>query len=358
VRVTVTSFPLGWLYDLRLSDRAELIAPRAMSSRTVGGHTSMSSRGWILFGAVSVLWGIPYALIKVALAGGVPPALLAMARTSIGALVLLALARRAGVLGSVRGRLRWLSLYALTEVALPFPLLAVGERKVSSSFAAILIATAPLFVAVLAFRLDADERVTGRRLAGLAGGLLGVVALVGTGTGGGSGLLLGAATVLLVALCYAVAPLILKGHLSDLDPCTSTGVSLAIASLLLSPAAALDRPAHLPSTHALAALIGLGLFCTAAALTLYAALVAEAGAGRALVVTYLNPVVALALGICILGEHPGAGAVAGLAMILTGAWFATDGRLPRLARSTRSRPTHIQPHTGRAMTVPQGARGT
>jgi len=288
----------------------------------------MSSRGWILFGAVSILWGIPYALIKIALAGGVPPALLAVARTSIGALVLLALARRARVLGSVRGRLRWLCVYALAEIALPFPLLAVGEREVSSSFAAILIATAPLFVAVLAFRLDADERVTGCRLAGLAGGLLGVVALVGTGTGGSSNLLLGTATVLLVALCYALAPIVLKRHLSDLDPRAAGGVSLAIASLLLSAAAAFDRPSAAPSANALAALIGLGLFCTAAALALYAALVAEVGAGRALVVTYLNPVVALALGVGILGEHPGPGALAGLAVILCGAWLATAGRLP------------------------------
>jgi drug/metabolite transporter (DMT)-like permease len=299
----------------------------------------MSSRGWILFGAVSILWGIPYTLIKIALEGGVPPATLALARTSIAALVLLALAWRAGGLGSVRGRLRCLCLYALAEIALPFPLLAVGERKVSSSFAAILIATAPLFVAVLAFRLDADERVSGRRLVGLAGGLLGVVALVGTGTGGNSNLLLGTATVLLVALCYALAPMILKRHLGDLDPRAASGVSLAIASLLLSPAAAFDRPAAVPSAHALAALIGLGLFCTAAALGLYAALVAEVGTGRALVVTYLNPVVAFALGVGILGEQPGAGALAGLALILTGAWSrpTSDSRASPAARHNRCR---------------------
>jgi drug/metabolite transporter (DMT)-like permease len=319
----------------------------------------MSTRGWILFGAVSILWGIPYGLIKIALAGGVSPALLALARTTIGALVLLALAGRAGVLGSVRGRLHWLCLYALTEVALPFPLLAVGERKVSSSFAAILIATAPLFVAVLAFRLDPKERVSGGRLAGLAAGLLGVVALVGTGIGRGSGLLLGTGAVLLVAFCYALAPLILRRHLGDLDPRATAGVSLAIASLLLSPAAVIDRPAQPPSAHALAALIGLGLFCTAAALALYAALVVEVGAGRALVVTYLNPLVALALGICILGERPGAGAVAGLALILCGAWLATDGRLPRLVRSRhgRGRP-RFQAHTSRVVNVLQGVRGT
>jgi drug/metabolite transporter (DMT)-like permease len=340
---------------LRLGERAELIAAQAMSSGELGGHTSMSARGWILFGAVSILWGIPYGLIKVALAGGVTPALLAVTRTSIGAIVLLALARRAGVLGSVRGRLRWLSLYALTEVALPFPLLAVGERRVSSSFAAILIATAPLFVAVLAFRLDANERVSGRRLGGLAAGLLGVVALVGTGIGRGSGLLLGTGAVLLVAFSYAVAPLILRRHLSDLDPRATAGVSLAIASLLLSPATALDRPAQPPSAHALAALIGLGLFCTAAALALYAALVVEVGAGRALVVTCLNLLVALGIGI--LGELPGPGAVAGLVLILCGAWFATDGRLPKLVRSRPGRP-RTQPHPSRALRVAQGLRGT
>jgi drug/metabolite transporter (DMT)-like permease len=324
----------------------------------------MSSRGWILFGAVSILWGIPYALIKVALEGGVPPAMLALARTSIGALVLLGLAWRAGVLGSVRGRLRWLAVYALAEIAVPFPLLAVGEGKVSSSFAAILIASAPLLVAVLALRVDAEERVSGRRLAGLAGGLLGVVALVGTGTGGSSNLLLGTAAVLLVALSYAVAPIVLKRRLSGLDPRATSGVSLAIASLLLSPAAAFERPSVVPSAHALVALIGLGLFCTAAALALYAALVSEVGAGRALVVTYLNPVVALALGVGILGERPGAGAVAGLALILCGAWFATDGRLPRLVRlSTQSRRMRLQyrgalTQTGPATRVPHAVRGT
>jgi hypothetical protein len=133
---------------------------------------------------------------------------------------------------------------------------------------------------------------------------------------------------------------------------------------LLSPAAAFDRPPTVPSAHALAALIGLGLFCTAAALALYGALISEVGPGRALVVTYLNPVVALALGVGILGERAGPGAVAGLALILCGAWFATDGRLPQLARlSTQSRRMRMRhrgapSQTGRATSVPHAARGT
>jgi len=288
----------------------------------------MSRRGWLLFAAVSVLWGIPYALIKVALDDGVPPASLAAARVVIGASVLLGLAWKAGVLGSVRGRLRWLAAYAAAEIAVPFPLLAIGERHVSSSLAAILIATAPLFVALLALRFDASERMSGRRLAGLAAGLLGVAALMGIDFGGRSNLLVGSASILVVALGYAIAPMILKRHLSDLDPRATMGVSLAFAAALLGPVVALDRPHAVPSSGALTALVGLGVFCTAAALSLYGALVTEVGAGRALVVTYLNPVVAIVLGVSLLGEGPGSGAIVGLVLILAGAWLATDGRLP------------------------------
>jgi drug/metabolite transporter (DMT)-like permease len=285
----------------------------------------MSGRGWLLFAAVSVLWGVPYALIKVAVDDGVPPATVAVARITIGAVVLLVLAWRAGVLGSVRGRLRWLAVYAVAEIAVPFPLLAIGERRVSSSLAAILIATAPLFVALLALRFDAGERFGRRRIAGLAAGLLGVVALVGIDVGGRAGVLAGAAAVLVVALGYAVGPMVLRRHLSDLDPRASMGVSLALAALLLSPALALDPPAAMPPARAFGAVVALGLLCTAVALSLFGALVVEVGAGRALVVTYINPVVALALGASLLGERPGSAAAAGLLLILVGAWFATGG---------------------------------
>ena len=159
----------------------------------------MTARGWILFAAVSVLWGIPYGLIKVAVDGGISPMTLAAGRVTIGAAALLPLAKRAGVLGSVRGRLGWIALYALAEIVVPFPLLAVGERHVSSSLAAILIATSPLFVALLALHFDATERVSRRSLAGLALGLGGVAALVGIDGGRSSNVLVGVACVLVVA---------------------------------------------------------------------------------------------------------------------------------------------------------------
>jgi drug/metabolite transporter (DMT)-like permease len=288
----------------------------------------MSARAWAAFGAVSVLWGIPYLFIKVAVDDGVPPAFLAWVRVVLGAAVLLTLAGRLGLLPSLRGRLGWLAVFAVIEITLPFPLIAAGELHVASSLAAILIAAAPLFVALLALRFDATERVTGVRLAGLVIGLAGVVALVGIDIAGETDELIGAAAILFSALCYAIGPMILKRHLADLDPRASMAGALTIAALVLSPAAALDPPSGVPSATALVALVVLGVFCTAAAFAIYAALVVEVGAGRALVITYVAPVVAVALGVAILGEHLGAGAIAGLLLILAGSWLSTDGRLP------------------------------
>jgi len=107
------------------------------------------------------------------------------------------------------------------------------------------------------------------------------------------------------------------------------GIALAIAALPLTVLAAIDPPTSTPSAAAIASVVVLGLLCTAVAFVVYGRLVAEVGAGRALVITYINPVVALALGVLILGERPGAGSIAGLLLILAGSWLSTDGRLPR-----------------------------
>jgi drug/metabolite transporter (DMT)-like permease len=183
-------------------------------------------------------------------------------------------------------------------------------------------------VALLAIRFDASERVRGRRLVGLMIGLSGVVALVGIDVAGRSEELLGALAILAAAFFYAVGPMVLKRHLAELDQVASMGAALAIAAVVLTPAVALDPPSAPLSGEAIASLIVLGVLCTAAAFVLYGMLIAEVGAGRALVITYINPVVAVGLGVAILGERPGAGAIAGLLLILAGSWLSTDGRLP------------------------------
>ncbi len=277
---------------------------------------------------MSVLWGIPYLFIKVAVDEGLSPAFVAWSRVVLAAAVLLVLAHRAGALQSLRGRGRWLAAYAFLEISIPFPLIAAGEQHVDSSLAAIIIASVPLLVAVLALRFDHAERATGSRLAGLLVGFTGVVVLVGIDVAGRSDELLGAAFVLIASLGYAAGPMVLRRHLSELDQRAVMGVSLAIAAVMLTPVTAVGLPSEMPSGDALLSIVVLGLLCTAAAFVVFGRLIAEIGPGRALVITYVNPVVALALGMIVLDERPGAGAIAGLLLILAGSWLSTDGRLP------------------------------
>jgi drug/metabolite transporter (DMT)-like permease len=288
----------------------------------------MSRRAWFVFAAVSVLWGIPYLFIKVADDHGMPPLLLAWGRVALGAAVLLAVSWRAGTLPSLRGSGRWLLAFAVLEIAIPFPMIALGETRVASSTAAIVIAAVPLIIAVLTLRFEPSERVAGARLIGLLVGFLGVAALVGIDVSGGGGELLGVGAILLAACGYASAPLILKRHLVELDPIAVMAACLTIAATILTPFAAIDLPRAHPSAGALASVVVLGLLCTALALVLMAILIGLAGPARASVITYVNPVIALALGIVFLSEEPGAGTLVGLALILLGSWLATAGPQP------------------------------
>jgi drug/metabolite transporter (DMT)-like permease len=288
----------------------------------------MTRRAWAAFAAMSVIWGMPYLFIKVAVDDGVSPAFLSFARVALAAVVLLALAFKAGALRSLRGHWRWVAAYAVAEIALPFPLIAAGEQRVSSSLAAILIACVPLLVAVLALRFDAAERATGVRLVGLLVGLAGVVALVGIDVAGKTDELIGTGLIVLAAGGYAIGPMILKRRLSDLDARATMGGALAIAAAVLVIPAAASLPSEVPPLEASGSLVFLGLVCTALAFVVFSVLIREAGPSRALVITYVNPVVAVALGVAILGERPGAGAVAGLLLILAGSWLSTDGRMP------------------------------
>lgn len=287
----------------------------------------MNTRAKIAFAAISILWGIPYLLIKIAVDAGITPAFLAWSRVVLGAVILLAISDRKGLGQIVRERWKWVALFALVEIVIPFPLMAVGEQHVDSSVAAILIASAPLFVALLALRFDHTERVGGWRLAGLLIGLAGVAMFVGIDFAGRRDELLGALAILVCAFFYAVGPMVLKKKLADLDPRSSMGISLVFGALMLTPLVALDPPRAVPSTVGIGAIVGLGVLCTAAAFVAYGVVIAEAGAGRALVVTYINPVIAVGAGMLVRGERPGMGAVIGLVLILTGSWIATGGNV-------------------------------
>lgn len=288
----------------------------------------MNRRAWVAFAALSVIWGVPYLFIKVAVDGGISPLFLSWARIVLGASLLFALVPRPTIEMFRAGPGRWIVAYAVAEMVVPFPLISFGEEHVDSSVAAILIATVPLLIALLALRFDHTERPTRTRLVGMLIGLVGVAALVGIDLSTDLNQLLGAAGILVAAFGYAVGPMLMKRHLVGYDPRAAMAASLAIAGVLLTPAGLLTIPGSVPDADVLASVIVLGIVCTAAAFVILMVLVAEIGAGRASVITYVNPVVAVALGVAILGESPGAGAIAGLLLILAGSWLATDGRLP------------------------------
>ncbi|MGH2842582.1 MAG: DMT family transporter [Solirubrobacteraceae bacterium] len=283
----------------------------------------MSARAWSLFAAISIIWGIPYLLIKIAVDGGVPPVTLAWARMVLGGGLLLTLAARSGVLEQLRGHWRALVAYAFAELVIPFPLIAVGERHIASSLAAIVVATVPLVLALLAWRFDHGQRVSRRRLVGLLVGFAGVALLVGVDASGDLTTLLSVGAVFIAAVGYAIGAMVINRFLADIDARASMGACLLIAAVVLTPLAVLDWPSHTPTTGALASTLALALVCSAAAFVLIVALIAEIGAARAVVITYINPVVALILGIAFLGEHPGLGAFIGLALILAGSKIAT-----------------------------------
>jgi drug/metabolite transporter (DMT)-like permease len=283
----------------------------------------VTARAWLLFAAVSVVWGVPYFFIKVAVSAGVPPGFVAWSRVTLGAVLLVPLAWRRGVLGGLGGRWRAIAAYTACEVAAPFVLIAAGEQYVASSLAAILIASMPLMVALLSMRLSPDDRPAGLRLAGLFLGFGGVVALLGIDVAGRPMELLGAVLVLVATLGYASATFVVDRALGDLDPIGPIAASLGLASLVLAPVAVLAPPAGLPPGDALGALAVLGAVCTALGLLLFFQLVVEAGPSRAAVITYVNPLVAVVLGVLVLDERLGASSLAGLLAILGGSWLAT-----------------------------------
>jgi drug/metabolite transporter (DMT)-like permease len=286
----------------------------------------MSPRAWALFAAMSAIWGIPYLFIKIAVDHGVPPIFVAWSRVALGAALLLPIAAHAGALGGIRARLPWLAAFAVFEICIPFPLISFGEVHVASSLTAILIASLPLLVAVLTLFVEPEERITRQRLIGLLVGLAGVVLLMGIDVAGHSKELLGAACILLATCGYAVGPMIIRARLRDLDPRGVSATALALATLFLAPAALLDPPHEVPDAAAIASIVVLGVVCSALAFVVFFALIVEAGATRAAVVTYINPAVAVLLGVTLLGESLGAASIAGLLLILAGSWIATGGR--------------------------------
>jgi drug/metabolite transporter (DMT)-like permease len=261
----------------------------------------MSRRGWLLFAAMGVIWGMPYLLIKVADDGGVSVPVLVCTRVAIGSLLLFPVALRGGQLSQLRGNVRWLVAFTLVEIVGPFALLSNAEKHLPSSTSGLLVAAVPIFGAIIAVLLGSADRPTPVRWIGLAIGLGGVAVLAGPGAGKGG--LVPVLEVLGTALGYSIGPLIANRKLAGLPTVAVNAVCLGLAAVLYAPFAALTWPARIPSIQVLGSLAGLGVVCTAAAFLVFFRLIAEVGPARATVITYVNPAVAVALGVIILGER-------------------------------------------------------
>ena len=287
----------------------------------------MTRRGWALFALMGVLWGVPYLMIKVAVAEVSVPVLV-FARSGIGALVLLPLALRDGQLATLARRWRPLAAFAALEVVVPWCLLSSAESRLTSSTAGLLIAATPIFAAVAVVVLrapGAGERLTATRSIGLAIGFAGVSILAAPQLGG-DGWAIG--QVLLASACYATAPLIAARWLNDIPATSMTAACLALAAAVCLPPAAMTWPSTSPSGGALAAIVGLAVVCTALAYVGFLALIREVGPSRALVFTYVNPAVAVVAGVLVLAEPFTATTLVSFVLILGGSLLAAGPKIP------------------------------
>ena len=295
----------------------------------------MTKRGWVLFVAMSFIWGIPYLLIRVAVRQ-LEPAMVVFGRTSIAATVLLALAQRSDAIRPALRRWRPVLAFAILEMAIPWILLASAEQHLASGLTGLLIATVPIVGAITAFGLGDRSALRPARVVGIFIGFTGVAFLVGNDLRGDSAppwwsILM----VMIVCVCYGSAPFIVQRKLADVPSFGVIAVSLSTVAVLYAPIAGLSLSRNHPTTKSVLAVIVLALVCTGLAFVVFFKLLAEVGPARAPLITFANPVVAVALGAILLDEDITVATLVGFVLVMTGCWLATR-RAPVTASSLDS----------------------
>ncbi len=286
----------------------------------------MSRKGLILFLAVGIAWGVPYFFIRVA----VPyfsPATIITARVVIGAAVLMPLAIRQKALLPAIKSWPWVLAFALIEMVGPWWLITSAERHVSSGLAGLLVATVPFFGAIIAYFFLGDKSVKHpKTLFGLLVGFIGVFLLVGIDSLQGNTDPIWVWAVVLSAVLYAIAPAMASVKLAHVSSAGTLPLAMLMVALIYAPSAIASLPSEMaanPPLEAWASLAALGVVCSAVAFLLFFALMREIGSARATLVTYVNTVVALALGVSFLAEPITLGMIVGLPLVVVGSWFAT-----------------------------------
>lgn len=283
----------------------------------------MPRRAWILLLILASVWGASYLFIKIGLED-LSPALIVFLRTALAGLILLPIALSRGALAGLRGLAGPLVLLAAVQVAGPFLLISVGEQEISSSLTGILVASAPIFTALLAVWIDHEERASGARLVGVGIGIVGVALLLGVDVGGGAALV-GGLLVVLAGMGYAIGGFYLKRRFAEAQPIGIVTYTMLTSAALSLPWAAVTAPDATLAAGSLAAIGALGIVGTGFAFVIFYTLIAEVGPARASLVAYIAPLFAVVYGVVLLDESVGIGTFAGLALIVAGSWLAAGG---------------------------------
>jgi drug/metabolite transporter (DMT)-like permease len=280
------------------------------------------SRGYVAsISLLAAIWGASYLLIKLAI-DDVEPATMMFIRVALAAFLLVPFVLATRGVREGAGELRAAAVPSLVlgtiNAAIPFTLIAWGEKHIDSGVAAVANATVPLFVVLLAVKLRSSERATGARMAGILLGLAGVALLAGAQPGSGWWAIAGTLAVVLASLSYACGALYAQSRSGAIaGPVLAAGTVVG-AAIVLAPLAAVQAPDHLPGWKAIAAILTLGIVSTAFAQLVLYRMIRLYGASRTTLVTYLMPPTALVYGAIFLGEPLTVASVGGLAIILAG----------------------------------------
>jgi drug/metabolite transporter (DMT)-like permease len=290
-----------------------------MATQVRRKDSRVSRKGWLLFITLCVVWGLPYLFIRVAVRELPPPALV-MLRTAPAALLLLPFALRRGEIRRMLRAWPWVLAYTVVELCIPWLLLAHAEERISSSLAGLLIAMVPLIGAVLYRAFGVADHFDARRLAGLFIGFAGVAALVGLDIAGSD--VLGIVETMGVAFCYAMGPVIISRRLSHLPAIGVITASLVVTAVVYAPAGIATLPSSI-SAETIGSVAVLSIVCTVLAFLVFFALIHEVGPARTTVITYVNPLVAVLLGVALLSEPFTLGIAVGMPLILLGSVLGT-----------------------------------
>lgn len=293
----------------------------------------MTKRAWILMAGLAALWGSSYMFIKIAIDDGLDDTFIVWARTLLGLLVLAPIVIRRDALPAIRRHIGWLALIAIPQVLAPFLLITWGEHHVASSLAGILVASAPIWTALIVMFIATDERLNRLGIVGVIIGIVGVAFLFGVDLTGDSEALLGGAAILLAGLGYAIGSLLAKRKVPDVPPAGVAASVCAFTALYLLPTVPFSLPSEVPHAGTWAAMLILGAGSSGIAFLIYYTLNSEIGPSRASIVAYIAPVFSIFYGVTFMDEPFTVGAIVGLVLILFGSWLVVDGRLPRRKRA-------------------------